>query len=77
MGLSELVTEETRDIRRLQAYGESLHRRRQERGITRIEIFRRTGVSMEEIAKAEMGELELSEEQKSRIAKFLRRQRIL
>ncbi len=80
MEISEMPMEEARSITRhrmLREYGESLIQRRKERGITKIELFERTGVSVSDIAKAEHGLLELSEEQKLRISKFLRRQRII
>ena len=80
MEISEMPMEEARSITRhrmLREYGESLIQRRKERGITKIELFERTGVSVSDIAKAEHGLLELSEEQKLRISKFLRRQKII
>ena len=80
MEISEMPMEEARSITRhrmLSEYGGSLIQRRKERGITKIELFERTGVSVSDIAKAEHGLLELSEEQKLRISKFLRRQRII
>ncbi len=80
MDLSEMYREEEGRITRhrmLREYGASLLQRRKERGITRIELFERTGVSVSDISKAEMGLFELSEEQKLRISKFLRRQRII
>ena len=80
MEISEMPMEEARSITRhrmLREYGESLLQRRKERGITKIELFERTGVSVSDIAKAEHGLLELSEDQKLRIKKFLRRQCIL
>jgi len=42
-----------------------------------IELFERTGVSCKEIADAEKGMVDLAEEQKLRISKFLRRQKII
>ena len=80
MEISEMPMEEARSITRhrmLREYGASLLQRRKERGITKIELFERTGVSVSEISKAELGLFELSEEQKFRIGKFLRRQRII
>ena len=80
MEISEMPMEEARKITRhrmLREYGESLLQRRKERGITKIELFERTGVSVSDISRAEHGFLELSEEQKLRIATFLRRQRII
>jgi len=80
MEISEMPMEEARRITRhrmLKEYGENLLGRRKERGITRIELFERTEVSISDISKAERGLLELSEEQKLRISKFLRRQRII
>lgn len=80
MEISDMHTEEARSITRhrmLREYGESLLQRRRERGITKIELFERTGVSVSDIAKAELGLFELSEEQKLRIARFLRRQKII
>ena len=80
MELREMPMEEARMITRhrmLKEYGESLLQRRKERGITRIELFERTGVSVSDIAKTELGLFELSEEQKLAIGKFLRRQHII
>lgn len=80
MEISEMPMEEARKITRhrmLREYGESLLQRRKERGITKIELFERTGVSVSDISRAEHGFLELSEEQKLRIGTFLRRQRII
>lgn len=80
MELSEMPMEEARSITRhrmLREYGASLLQRRKERGITKIELFERTGVSVSDIAKAELGLFDLSEEQKLRISKFLRRQKII
>ncbi len=80
MELMEMPMEEARRITRhrmLKEYGASLLQRRKERGITKIELFERTGVSISDISKAELGLFELSEEQKLRISKFLRRQRII
>ena len=80
MEISEMPMEEARSITRhrmLREYGGSLLQRRKERGITKIELFERTGVSVSDIAKTELGLLELSEEQKLRISKFLRRQLII
>ena len=80
MDLSEMYREEEGRITRhrmLREYGASLLQRRKERGITRIELFERTGVSVSDISKAEMGLFELSEEQKLRISKFLRRPRMI
>jgi hypothetical protein len=42
-----------------------------------IELFERTGVPCKEIAEAEKGMIDLTEEQKWRISKFLRRQKII
>jgi len=80
MEIGQMPMEEARRVTRhrmLKEYGESLLQRRKERGIAKIELFERTGVSVSDIAKAELGLLELSEEKKLRIAKFLRRQRII
>ena len=80
MEISEMPMEEARSITRhrmIREYGQSLLQRRKERGITKIELFERTGVSVADIAKAELGLFELSEEQKLRIAKFIRRQKII
>ena len=80
MEISEMPMEEARSITRhrmLREYGASLLQRRKERGITKIELFERTGVSVSDIAKAELGLFDLSEEQKLRISKFLRRQKII
>ena len=80
MEVRDMHTDEAETISRhlmLKEYGANLLQRRKERGITRIELFERTGVSVSDISKAERGLLELSEEQKLRISKFLRRQRII
>ena len=80
MEISEMPMEEARRITRhrmLKEYGESLLQRRKERGITRIELFERTGVPCKEIADAETGLIDLTEDQKGRVSKFLRRQKIL
>ena len=80
MEISEMPMEEARRITRhrmLKEYGENLLQRRKERGITMIELFERTGVSCKEIASVERGLIELTEEQKLRISKFLRRQKII
>ncbi len=80
MDISEMPLEEARIITRrriAKAYGENLLQRRKERGITMIEIFERTGVSCKEIAGVEQGLIDLEEEQKWRISKFLRRQKII
>lgn len=80
MEISEMPMEEARSITRhrmIKEYGASLLQRRKERGITKIELFERTGVSISDISKAELGLFELSEDQKLRIAKFLRRQKII
>lgn len=80
MEISDMPMEEARRITRhrmLREYGENLLRRRKERGITKIELFERTGISVADISKAELGLFELSEDQKLRISKFLRRQKII
>lgn len=80
MEISEMPMEEARRITRyrmLKEYGKNLLQRRKERGITMIEMFERTGVTCKEIAEAERGLIDLTEEQKGRISKFLRRQRII
>ena len=58
-------------------YGQYLKRRRHDRGITICELSERTKISQGHIAGAELGILELSGLQKRRIAKFLRRQKII
>lgn len=58
-------------------YGEVLKRRRKDRGVTLCELSERTGISQEQIVKAEIGLLDLSGPQKRRIEKFLRRQPII
>ena len=63
--------------RMLKHYGEILKKRRKERGITMVELFERTGVPCRAIADVEKGLIDLTEEQKWRISKFLRRQKIL
>jgi transcriptional regulator with XRE-family HTH domain len=80
MEISEMPLEEARNITRrrmVREYGENLLQRRKERGITMIEIFERTGVPCKEIADAEKGLTDLTEDQKWRISKFLRRQKII
>ena len=80
MDISEMPMEEARRITRhriRKEYGSNLNQRRKERGITMIELFERTGVSCKEIADVERGLIDLTEEQKWRISKFLRRQKIL
>ena len=70
--------ESQRDMRRLlREYGENLKMRRKERGVTRIELSERAGVSCEDIDAAERGLMGLLEDEKQRIGQFLRRQRIL
>ena len=80
MEISEMPLEEARSITRrrlVREYGENLRQRRKERGITMIELFERTGVPCEEIADAEKGLIDLTEDQKWRVSKFLRRQKII
>ena len=80
MEISEMPLEEARSITRrrmVREYGENLLQRRKERGITMIEIFERTGVTCKEIADVESGSADLTEDQKWRISKFLRRQKII
>lgn len=80
MEISEMPLEEARSITRrrlVREYGENLRQRRKERGITMIELFERTGVPCKEIADAEKGLTDLTEDQKWRISKFLRRQKII
>ena len=61
----------------MKEYGEMLCERRKERGITMIELSGKTGVSRDDIELAERGLLRLTSEEKQRIAKFLKRQRII
>ena len=80
MEIIEMPMEEARRITRhrmLREYGQNLLRRRKERGITKIELSERAGVSCEGIEDAERGMAAFTEEEKQRIAKFLRRQRII
>jgi len=80
MEISEMPMEEARRITRhrmLKEYGENLLQRRKERGITMIELFERTGVTCKEIVDVERGLIDLTEDQKWRISKFLRRQKII
>lgn len=80
MEISEMPMEEAQRINRhrmLKEYGENLLRRRKERGITKIELSERAGISCEDIEGAERGVMAFTEEEKQRIAKFLRRQRII
>ena len=73
-GYMEMLEEEERMVKN---YGEVLKQRRKERGVTMIELFERTGVTCKEIADAERGAGDLTEDQKWRISKFLRRQKII
>ncbi len=80
MGLSELLskTPQWRSRRNLRKeHGAILHARRKERGVTLTELSGKTGIRRDDIELAERGLLELSEDQKLRIKKFLRRQCIL
>lgn len=80
MEISEMPMEEAQRITRhrmLKEYGENLLRRRKERGITKIELSEKAGISCEDIEGAERGVVVFTEEEKQRIAKFLRRQRII
>ena len=80
VGLSELLSKtEQRRMRRnlLKEYGAILHERRKIRGVTLTELAGKAKVSRDDIELAERGLLELSEDQKLRIKKFLRRQCIL
>jgi len=61
----------------LKEYGALLHERRKIRGVTMTELSTKTGVSREAIDFAEKGLRELSRNEKQRISKFLRRQRII
>ena len=73
-----LVGEPRQDTRRLlKQYGENLKRSRKERGVTRIELSERTGVSCEDIEGAERGLARLTEDEKQSMEAFLRRQRII
>ena len=78
--INEMPLEEARSITRrrmVKEYGENLLQRRKERGITLIELSQRTGVTCKEIAGVERGSADLTEDQKGRISKFLRRQKII
>ena len=78
--LSELLSKtEQRRMRRnlLKEYGATLHERRKIRGITLIELSKKTQVRREDIELAERGLLQLSDKEKQRIKKFLRRQPII
>jgi predicted transcriptional regulator len=80
MEISDMPLEEARNITRHQMvkeYGRNLLQRRKERGITIIELSERTGVAGKDIDGVERGLIDLSEDQKFRISKFLRRQRII
>jgi ribosome-binding protein aMBF1 (putative translation factor) len=80
MEIGQMPMEEARRITRhrmLKEYGENLFRRRKERGITKIELSERAGISCEDIEGAERGVVAFTEDEKQRIAKFLRRQRII
>lgn len=58
-------------------YGETLRRRRKDRGITLLELSEKTRIHREVIEAVELGKGALSEEDKQRIKKFFRRQRII
>lgn len=78
--LSELHSKmELRRTRRdlLKEYGAILHERRKIRGVTLIELSKKAGVSRENIELAERGVFQLSDKEKQRIKKFLRRQPII
>lgn len=79
METDELLANDIRKSARrlIREYGENLKRRRKERGITMIELSERTGVSCEDIDGSERGLVAFTEEEKQRIARFLRRQRII
>ena len=80
MALSELLSRTTqRKFRRnlVREYGVILKARRKERGVTMIELSGKTGVSRDDIELAERGLLRLPSEEKQRISKFLKRQRII
>ena len=80
VGLSELLSKtEQQRMRRnlLKEYGTILHERRKIRGVTLTELSRKTRVSRDDIELAERGLLRLSDEEKQRIKKFLRRQPII
>ena len=80
MEISETPIEEARRITHygeLKEYGENLLKRRKRRGITRIELSQKTGISCKDIESVEQGVLAFTEEEKQRIARFLRRQRII
>ena len=79
-GLSELLSKtEQQRMRRnlLKEYGALLHERRKIRGVTMLELSRKTRVRRDDIELAERGLLRLSDEEKERIKKFLRRQPII
>lgn len=80
VGLSELLSKtEQQRMRRnlLKEYGALLHERRKIRGVTMLELSRKTRVRRDDIELAERGLLRLSDEEKERIKKFLRRQPII
>lgn len=79
MELSERAKVQTKKVTRLmlKEYGADLKRRRKERGVTRIELSQRTGLSCEDIDSAERGLAGLTEGEKQRIEKFLKWQRII
>ena len=58
-------------------YGEILKRRRKVRGITLNELSDRTNICRSSLVEAEYGKIQLSEQERERIEKFLRRQRII
>lgn len=58
-------------------YGVLLNRRRKERGITLLELSVKTKVCYEDIDLAEKGLLMLTADEKIRISKFLKQQKII
>ena len=58
-------------------YGELLNRRRKARGVTLLELSVKTGVFYEDIDLAEKGLLQLTVEDKQKIAKFFKQRRII
>ena len=80
VGLNELLSKtEQRRLRRnlLKDKGALMHERRIIRGITLNELAEKTGVRRDDIELAERGLICLTDEEKQRIKKFLRRQPIV
>jgi len=58
-------------------FGEALKERRKVRGVTIVELAEKTGLSQVDLARAELGQAELTAHQRRRIETFIKRQRIM